>query len=411
MSQPSAPSSKTIILPLLLAALLGGGVAAGVMSFVVDDTTGDTHTTTVIRQPAIASQGADGNRANAAEGLTAADIYQRYAPGVVFVRSDIIQQTDNPFDPFGGAQKSQSTGSGFVIDASGDILTNNHVIDGATPGSITVQFADKKTIKATVVGKDPSTDLALLKVDPEGLDLKALPLGSSKDVHVGDPTIAIGNPFGLDRTLTTGVVSALQRQIQAPNGFAIKDVIQTDAAINPGNSGGPLIDSAGRVIGINSQIETGGGSSGNVGIGFAVPIDTAKGILANLKKGQSVQRAYLGVTSLTVDGQLDALNLPVDHGALVQTVESGSPADLAGLKAGDLQATLSGGTSGSDAVVLGGDIITKVDGKAITTSDQLSQLITGHKPGDKVKIKIVRKKDTKTLTVTLGKRPAALQTG
>jgi S1-C subfamily serine protease len=410
MSQPLSPNSKTIVLPLLVAALLGGGVAAGVTAFVVDDGGGETHTTTVIRQPAVASQGANDKRSSAAEGLTAADIYERYAPGVVFVRSEITQQTQNPFDPFGGTQRSEATGSGFVIDASGDILTNNHVIDGATPDSVTVQFADKKTVKAEIVGKDPSTDLALLKVDPEGLDLKALPLGSSKDVHVGDPTIAIGNPFGLDRTLTTGVVSALQRQIQAPNGFAIKDVIQTDAAINPGNSGGPLIDSAGRVIGINSQIETGGGGSGgNVGIGFAVPIDTAKSILENLKKGETVQRAYLGITSLTVDGQLDALNLPVDHGALVQRVEANSPADQAGLKAGDLQATLQGSTS-NDSVVLGGDIITKIDGKKILSSDQLSQLVSGHKPGDKVKVEIVRKKDTKTLTVTLGKRPAVLQT-
>ncbi len=410
MSQPPSPNSKTIVLPLLIAALLGGGVAAGVTAFVIDDGGGDTHTTTVIRQPAVASQGANDKRSSAAEGLTAADIYERYAPGVVFVRSEITQQTQNPFDPFGGAQRSEATGSGFVIDASGDILTNNHVIDGATPGSVTVQFADKKTVKAKVVGKDPSTDLALLKVDPEGLSLKALPLGSSRDVHVGDPTIAIGNPFGLDRTLTTGVVSALQRQIQAPNGVSIRDVIQTDAAINPGNSGGPLIDSAGRVIGINSQIETGGGGGqGNVGIGFAVPIDTAKSILENLKKGETIQRAYLGITSLTVDGQLDALNLPVDHGALVQSVEANSPAEQAGLKAGDLQATLSGSSS-NDSVVLGGDIITKVDGKAITTSEQLSQLVTSHKPGDKVKVEIVRKKDTKTLTVTLAKRPPVLQT-
>ena len=408
MSQPPAPNSRSLVLPLIVAALLGGGVAAAVTAVVADETGGDGHTTTVIRQPAVAAQGAN-SKANVSEGLTAADIYQRYAPGVVFVRSELIQQTDNPFDPFGGAQKSEATGSGFVIDPSGDILTNNHVIDGATSGSITVQFADKKTVKARVVGKDPSTDLALLKVDPEGLDLKVLPLGSSKDVHVGDPTIAIGNPFGLDRTLTTGVVSALQRQIQAPNGFAIKDVIQTDAAINPGNSGGPLIDAAGRVIGINSQIETGGaGSQGNVGIGFAVPIDTAKGILENLKKGESVQRAYLGVTSLTVDGQLDAIDLPVDHGALVQTVEAGSPAAQAGIKAGNLQATLQGSNA---PVVLGGDIITKVDGKSITSSDQLAQLIAAHKPGDKVKVELVRKKATKTVTVTLGKRPAALQTG
>jgi S1-C subfamily serine protease len=410
MSETPAPNAKSIVVPLLVAALLGGGVAAGVTAVVVDHGGAGGHTTTVIRQPAVASQGANGSKANVSEGLTAADIYQRYAPGVVFVRSEIIQQTNNPFDfGFGGAQKSEATGSGFVIDASGDILTNNHVIDGATQGSITVQFADKKTVKATVVGKDPSTDLALLKVDTEGLAIKALPLGSSKDVHVGDPTIAIGNPFGLDRTLTTGVVSALQRQIQAPNGWSIKDVIQTDAAINPGNSGGPLIDAAGRVIGINSQIETGGnGSNGSVGIGFAVPIDTAKAILSNLKKGQSVQRAYLGVTSLTVDGQLDALDLPVNHGALVQTVEAHSPADQAGLKAGALQATLQ---NSGDPVVLGGDIITKVDGKDIATSDQLSSLVSAHKPGDKVKVEIVRKKSIKTLTVTLGERPAALQTG
>ncbi|MCW3004657.1 MAG: hypothetical protein JWQ20_3955 [Conexibacter sp.] len=405
MNMPPAPNSRSIVLPLVAAALLGGGVAAGVTSVVAG---GDEHVTTVIRQPAIAASGAN-SRANVDEGLTAADIYQRYAPGVVFVRSEITQQTNNPFDPFGGTQKSEATGSGFVIDSSGDILTNNHVIDGA--GVVTVQFADKKTLRAKVVGKDPSTDLALLKVDPEGLNLKALPLGSSKDVHVGDPTIAIGNPFGLDRTLTTGVVSALQRQIQAPNGFAIKDVIQTDAAINPGNSGGPLIDAAGRVIGINSQIETGGnGSNGNVGIGFAVPIDTAKQILDNLKNGKAVERAYLGVTSLTIDGQLDALSLPVSHGALVQSVEQGSPAEAAGLKAGDLQAQLQGQGS-NDPVVLGGDIITKLDGKDITSSDQLAQLVAAHKPGEKVKMEIVRKKDTKTLTVTLGKRPPTLQTG
>jgi S1-C subfamily serine protease len=409
MSQP--PSSKSLIAPLLVAALLGGGVAAGVTTLLDNNGSSDGHTTTVIRQPAMAASGANGKQSNVAEGLTAADIYKRYAPGVVYIKSEIIQQTNNPFDfGFGGAQKSEATGSGFIIDASGDILTNNHVIDGATTGSITVQFADKKTVKATVVGKDPSTDLALLKVDPEGLDLKPLPLGSSKDVQVGDPTIAIGNPFGLDRTLTTGVVSALQRQIQAPNGFAIKDVIQTDAAINPGNSGGPLIDSAGRVIGINSQIETGGnGSEGNVGIGFAVPIDTAKQILNNLKSGETVQRAYLGVTSMTVDGQFDALGLPADHGALVQTVEAGSPAEKAGLKAGTIQATMQGS---SDPVNLGGDIITKIDGRAITSSDQLAQLVSAHRPGDKVKLEVVRKKgQTRDVTVELTKRPSALQTG
>jgi S1-C subfamily serine protease len=410
MSQPPTPSPNSYLFPLLLAALLGGGVAAGVTAFVVDGQNGQTHTTTVIRQPAVASAGANGSRSNAAEGLTAADIYDRYAPGVAFVRSEVTQQTDNPFDLFGNTQSSEATGSGFVVDDRGDILTNNHVIDGALRGSITVQFGDKTAVKATVVGTDASTDLALLKVDPEGLDLKALPLGSSKDVHVGDPTIAIGNPFGLDRTLTTGVVSALQREIAAPNGWKIKDVIQTDAAINPGNSGGPLIDSAGRVIGINSQIETGGaGSEGSVGIGFAVPIDTAKQILGSLKKGESVQRAYLGVTSVPVDSQLEALNLPVDHGALIQTVEPGSPAEKAGIMAGDLKVELQSATGGD--VVLGGDIITKFDGKAVTSADQLSQLVMAHKPGEAVKLELVRKKAVKTVTVKLGSRPSTLQTG
>jgi S1-C subfamily serine protease len=390
------------MLPLLAAALLGGAVAAGLTAVFVDDDGGKTHTTTVIRQAPVA--GASGNgRQNASSGLTAADIYTRYAPGVVFVRADVVQQVDNPFDFYGGTQRSESTGSGFVIDAAGDILTNNHVIEGAG-NNVTVSFADKKTVKATVVGRDPSTDLALLRVDPEGLDLKPLPLGSSKDVHVGDPTIAIGNPFGLDRTLTTGVVSALQRQITAPNGFAIKDVIQTDAAINPGNSGGPLIDAAGRVIGINSQIETGGQGSGNIGIGFAVPIDTAKSILSSLKKGEVVQRAYLGITSLTVDGSLDGVDLPTDHGALVQSVTPGSPAAAAGIRAGTIQAEI---RATGDQVILGGDIITKIDGHVVHSSEGLSQFIAGRKPGSKVKLELARKNETKTITVTLASRPAS----
>src|SRR3954454_6080505 len=330
------PISRTgMVLPLLLAAVLGGGVAAGV-TVALTDGGGDGTTTTIVRQSGLGT-----GRENVENGLTPRDIYRRYAPGVVFVRAEVVRRgAASPFDLFPQEQRSESTGSGFVIDKAGDILTNNHVIDGAT--KVSVQFADKHTLKATVVGRDPSTDLALLRFNAEGQDLTPLPLGSSKDVQVGDPTIAIGNPFGLDRTLTTGVVSALQRQIQAPNGFAINDVIQTDAAINPGNSGGPLIDAAGRVIGINSQIETGGSSSGNVGIGFAVPIDTAKRILDDLKKSGSVERASLGVTSATVDGSLSALDLPVKTGALVQRVEPGSPAATAGLRAGGISAQAHG---------------------------------------------------------------------
>ena len=216
-------NSKALFAPLLVAALLGGGVAAGVTTLLENNDGGsDGHTTTVIRQPAMAATGANGKQSNVAEGLTAADIYKRYAPGVVYIKSEIIEQTNNPFDfGFGGAQKSEATGSGFVIDASGDILTNNHVIDGATRDSITVSFADRKTVKATVVGKDPSTDLALLKVDPEGLDIRPLPLGSSKDVQVGDDEdqIAVGklqrHLMKLPRNLTKAQVGELNDRLQA----------------------------------------------------------------------------------------------------------------------------------------------------------------------------------------------------
>ncbi len=396
---PQTPaSSPKLVLPLLAAALLGGGVAAGVTAVATDG--GGGTTTTVVRQAPVADQG--GRQVNASDGLTAADIYKKYAPGVVYISAEITSPVQSPFDFFGQQQqKSTATGSGFVIDKAGDILTNNHVIDGAS--KVTVQFADHKTVAAKVVGKDPSTDLALLKVDPSQVELDPLPLGSSNDVHVGDPTIAIGNPFGLDRTLTTGVVSALQRKIPAPDGSAqITNVIQTDAAINPGNSGGPLIDATGHVIGINSQIETGGGGGqGNVGIGFAVPIDTAKSLLPSLKKG-TVERAYIGVSTLSVDRSLDALDLPVSKGALVQSVEAGSPAEKAGLRGGDLTATLDG-----QQITIGGDVITKFDGKTVTSADQLTQLVTAKRPGDQVKLEIVRKKQSKTLTLTLGKKPTA----
>src|SRR5215208_3484409 len=330
----------------LLTAVAGGGVTAAVLLGAGVVETGEQATTA---DAPLAAKGAGALAVATAGALGAREIYRRDAPGVVFVRAQTLRTDPTPFDVFGTAEPSEATGSGFVIDEDGLILTNAHVVAAAT--SVQVTFSDSHTVSAKPVGKDLDTDLALLRVDADELDLKPLELGDSESVQVGDPTVAIGNPFGLDRTLTTGVVSALQRRLSAPSGFTIENVIQTDAALNPGNSGGPLIDAAGRVIGINSQIETGGsGSQGNVGIGFAVPIDTAKSILENLKKGESVLRAYLGVTSLTVDGQLDAIDLPVDHGALVQTVEAGSPAARAGIKAGNMQATLQGS---NDPVVLG----------------------------------------------------------
>jgi len=380
--------------PAALAAAVFGGAAGAAVVAVTD--TGGTKTTTVVQQAPLSASPAANTSSSGS--LTPRDIYKRDAPGVAFIRSEIVQRTNSPFDFFGPqVQRGEASGSGFVIDKSGDILTNAHVIDGAV--KVTVSFSDNKEVSATVVGKDVSDDLALLKVNPDGLNLHPLALGSAKDIQVGDPTIAIGNPFGLERTLTTGVVSALQRRISAPNGFAIRNVIQTDAAINPGNSGGPLLDAAGRVIGINSQIETGGSGNGNVGIGFAVPIDTAKQALSALKQGHSVQRAELGVTTLTIDSSLNGLNLPVKSGVLVQSVQHGSAADKAGLKGGDISAQVAG-----QDVVLGGDIITKVDGKSVATADDLANVIQGHKPGDKVTITYIRDGKEKSADVTLGKQ-------
>jgi S1-C subfamily serine protease len=384
------------ILPIAaVSAVIGAGAAVGVVAG-LDVGSGKT-TTTLVQQ---APFGATSNANDGDTGLTAGDIYKRDAPGVVFVRSQIVQRTQSPFD-FGLPQEQQgeATGSGFVIDKAGTVLTNAHVVNGAT--KVTVQFQNKQSVDAKVLGKDESTDLALLQVDPAGLKLTPLTLGSSKGVQVGDPAIAIGNPFGLERTLTTGVISAVQRTIQAPNNFQIDDVLQTDAPINPGNSGGPLIDATGMVIGINSQIATGGsGSQGSVGIGFAVPIDTAKQIIPELKQSGRVDRGYLGIQSTTVDKTLKDLNLPVDQGALVQSVAPGGPADRAGIHAGNLSATLD-----NHPIQLGGDIIIKVGTKDIRTSNELQAAVVGRKSGDRVKVTLVRAGKVKTVEVTLAERP------
>ena len=221
---------------------------------------------------------------------------------------------------------------------------------------------------------------------------------------MGDPVVAIGNPFGLDRTVTSGIVSALQRQIQAPNGFSISHVIQTDAAINPGNSGGPLIDVGGNVVGINSQIAT-GGSSGNVGIGFAVPINTARGVVRQLEQDGEVEHAFLGINGGTITPAVArAVNLPVNKGVLVAEVLKGGPADKAGLEGGTTEATIEGAK-----FKLGGDIITEANGKPVSSMDDVIDFINGAKPGDELELKILRGGDTKTVTVTLGDRPASAQ--
>jgi S1-C subfamily serine protease len=335
------------------------------------------------------------------KGLTVNQIYDKDSDGVAYVTADKTQKVQSPFGLFPQQQQSEATGSGFVIDDSGHILTNNHVVSGAS--KVTVKIGDGQTQDAKVVGSDPSSDVALLQVsNTDGLH--PLQLGNSSSVEVGDPVVAIGNPFGLDRTVTSGIVSALQREINAPNGFSISDVIQTDAAINPGNSGGPLLDSEGRVIGINSQIETGGGQ-GSVGIGFAVPIDTASDVVHQLISTGQVKRAFLGVSGADVTPDLaKALNLPVDHGALVQQAYQGGPAQRAGLQGGTTQATV-----GGQQVALGGDIIVKVNGKDIQGMDDVVSAVNSAKPGDTMTLGVIRDGKPQDIKVTLGDRPTQIQ--
>ena len=373
------------------AGLLGAFIALVAASLI--GIGGGSGTTTVVQQ------GSGGALKTVSSGgaMTPREIYRRDSKGVVFITADVERKGSNIF----GAPESQdgkATGSGFVIDKQGTIFTNAHVVDGAK--KVSVRFSNDKTVDAKILGADRSSDIAVLQIDPEGLDLTTLPLVSAKDVEVGDPVVAIGNPFGQAFSLTTGVVSAKERSIQGLNGFAINDVIQTDAAINPGNSGGPLIDSAGEVIGINSQIATGGGGNGNVGIGFAVPIDTALKLLPGLRKG-TVDTGYLGISSLSITPELAALKLPVNKGVLVETVNPGSPAAKAGIKGGTVPAKLDG-----QSLKIGGDIIEKIDGRPMLTSLALSTYIASKKAGDQIEIQLLRGgKETKTVTATLGRRP------
>jgi S1-C subfamily serine protease len=268
---------------------------------------------------------------------------------------------------------------------------------------VDVSFSNNVSVKAKVVGTDPSTDIAILQVDAHSRALTPLPLGNSDLVHVGDSVVAIGNPFGYDRTVTAGIVSALQRVIQAPNSYSIDHVIQTDAALNKGNSGGPLLNTLGNVIGVNSQISTGNsGSSGSVGIGFAVPINTVKTVAAQIIKTGHVEHAFLGIAAQPVTGTAAKLfRLPVSHGLLVARVQPGSGAAKAGLKAGTQNATLAGET-----YPLGGDLLAGIDQTALYSVDQLRDVIGDKKPGDKVKLNVYRGDQRRTVTVTLGRQPS-----
>ena len=332
------------LLPLAVAAVVGGGAGAATTTVLHDDTPA-TQTAPAPTQ-AIASD------AESDATLSAKAVYESAKDSVAYITN------------------GSGTGSGFVVSADGYIVTNAHVVDDAR-GDIEVKIGDRDALEAELVGEDASTDIALLKVSAS--DLKPLTLGDSSRVEVGDPAYAIGNPFGLDRTLTVGVVSALHRSIDAPNGFSIDDVIQTDAAINPGNSGGPLFNPAGQVIGVNSQIET--RSGGNVGIGFAVPSNTVKNVIEQLRETGKVSHAYLGVQVRDADDGVEITGLADD-----------GPAAQAGLRAGD--------------------VITELGGKQVEGASALTSLVDERKPGDSVEVKIRRGGDTQTLTVELGERPA-----
>ena len=382
---PLTTPSKGTAASNLLAGIVGGLVVLALGAVLLATGVIDTGETKIVRQSTIAS-GEGSVREDG--GRTVADIYKAEGGGVVQVRATGVSGDSI----FGLPQRESASGSGFLVDKDGTILTNAHVVEGA--GDVSVKLSeDGDSIPAEVKGRDTSTDLAVLKVDADKVkDLRVLPLGSSKRVEVGDPVVAIGNPFGFQRTVTTGIVSAKQREIEAPNGFPIRNVIQTDASINPGNSGGPLLNARGEVIGINSQIATGGGQ-GSVGIGFAVPIDQVKEELPTLRAGKEVKRAYLGVVMSDVTDQVaKALDLPVEEGALVQTVTNGSPADKAGLHAGS--------TSGR-----GADVIVSIDGKAVSGADDVVQAVSEKQPGDSVELEYYRGKDKRTVTVKLGERP------
>jgi S1-C subfamily serine protease len=309
-------------------------------------------------------------------------VYQSASPGVVSV------------------QVGSASGTGFVVRSDGTIVTNEHVVGDAETAQ--VRFGEHgRTVQAEVLGADSSSDLAVLRVDPGSVGkLRPLPLANSDDVSVGDSVVAIGQPFGLDRTATAGIVSAVGREIQAPDGFQIDHVIQTDAPINPGNSGGPLLDAKGQVIGINEQIASSSGS--NSGVGFAIPVTSVRYSLDQLKADGKVEYAYLGVTSESLYPQLaEHLGIDSHSGALISDVVNGSPADKAGLKGSTGETTFQ-----LQHIKTGGDVVIAVDGKPVLQNNDLSKLIAVHKPGDTVTLDIIRDGHPASVDVTLGSRPA-----
>jgi S1-C subfamily serine protease len=383
-----------ITVALVVAAAIAGGLAGAVAGISLDGKSPATDTTpapVAAELPVSSTHG---------KGQSAEDIYRHDAAGVVVITATQTQTVPQTLFSPPEQEKVGVLGSGFVIDDKGDILTNDHVIQGGS--GVRVGFSSGASYPAHVVGADPSSDVAVVRVNAPSSALDPLRFDDSAAAEVGDPVYAIGNPFGLDRTMTAGIVSATERDIQAPDGETIPDALQTDAPINHGNSGGPLLDRFGGVIGVNDQIEGGTGNNGNVGIGFAVGSDTAGSVAQRLIATGHADHAWLGVEVETIDPSVAKVvrGLP-KQGATVTRIVKGSPAGKAGLKASSQPVTVDG-----IGALVGGDAITAVDGESIATSQQLADVVASHRPGDRVTLTVVRAGNQRKVALTLGNVPA-----
>jgi putative serine protease PepD len=365
--------------------IIGGAVAGGIIALVIASTSTSTTThyvtTTVVQQ----TKSGEPTSLSSGGGMTINQIYQAASPGVVdiLVTSQTTSSNQGFFGGGGGTQQSEGEGAGVVYNTKGDILTDEHVVSGAI--SVKVNFQNGRSYPATVVGTDPSTDVAVVHVNAPVSELHPIPLANSSDAAVGDPVVAIGSPFSLPETTTAGIVSAVGRNITAPNNYTITGAIQTDAAINPGNSGGPLLDANGHVLGLNDQIETNNttatGEGSSSGVGFAIPSNTVAQVANELIAGEKVQHAYVGVELAGNSA----------GGAQISTVQTGTPASTAGLQSGD--------------------VVTAIDGKAITSTDDFIAAIDNYTPGQTIKLTVTRQGQTKQISVKLGTRPAQTPSG
>jgi putative serine protease PepD len=385
------PRNTAIAVAALLAS---AGAGAGVAAVAVHENDAGSSSTTIIRKPAVTVNASPAASTTPSSGLSVGEIYRKSIDGVVEVLA--TGTATNSF--FGGQQTESAQGTGFVVDSNGDIVTNYHVVAGAD--SVQVRLNDGKSYGGRVVGTNPAKDVAVVRIAAPSSELHPLTFANSKSIHVGDDVVAIGDPYGLRNTVTAGIVSALGRTIQSPNGHAIKGVIQTDAAINSGNSGGPLLNASGQVIGVNSQIESGSqgggtGSGGNIGIGFSIPSNTVASVARNLIDHAKSQ-PYVGIVLVTVPDSV-ARSTGMHAGVEIVSVTKGAPGDKAGLRGASGTQTIGGSRFST-----GGDVITAIDGKSVSTAAQLIDLIRQHKPGDQVQFTIDRDGSTQTVTVTLG---------